>query len=312
MYEAFFGFTEKPFSLTPDTQFFFAQQSHRQAFNTLLLALHHSEGFIKVVGEVGTGKTLVCRKLLAALSADCVTCYIPNPYLTPAELKAQVAADIGAPVQADMPAHQLMTVITQRLLSLAAANRQVILIIDEAQAMPRETLEALRLLTNLETEKRKLLQVVLFGQPELDVLLARPDLRQLRQRIVFAETLRPLTLGEVIGYLRFRLTKAGASADLISYPAALFIALASAGVPRLINILAHKSLLSGYGEGASTITCTHVARAVMDTGDSHRIGRWLAWRWRLLLPVSAGLAALAVLLFPVWQSHWPGLLGLLS
>ena len=188
MYLQHFQMTEKPFSLTPDTQFFLNYRSHKEALTTLRFALQDGEGFIKIVGEVGTGKTLLCRILLAQLDKTrFVTAYIPNPCLTPEELKAFIAAEIGADYHQGMPAHELTSAIYRRLLQIARQRKQVVLVVDEAQTMPRGTMEALRLLTNLETEKRKLLQVVILGQPELDELLRRDDLSQLKQRIVFAE-----------------------------------------------------------------------------------------------------------------------------
>ena len=276
MYLNYFQFREKPFSLTPDTQFFMNEQSHRCALNTLLVALKHCEGFIKIVGEVGTGKTLLCRILLASLakSKNFVTAYIPNPYLTPDELKAFVAQEVGADYDANMQAHQLMSAIYRRLLQLARARKQVVLVVDEAQAMPRETIEALRLLTNLETEKRKLLQVVMFGQPELDVLLNRPDLRQLKQRIVFAAYLKPFSYAGVREYLQYRLRAAGnGDTRLFTTPAIWLLARGSSGIPRLINILAHKALMAAYGRGDARVGIRHMTRAIADTQESHWVGR---------------------------------------
>lgn len=288
MYLNFFQFREKPFSLTPDTQFFMNQQSHRGALNTLLVALKHCEGFIKIVGEVGTGKTLLCRILLRQLSKskNFVTAYIPNPYLTPGELKAFVAQEIGADYDTSMQTFELMSAIYRRLLQLARQRKQVVLVVDEAQAMPRETIEALRLLTNLETEKRKLLQVVMFGQPELDVMLNRADLRQLKQRIVFSEYLKPFSYGGVKNYIRHRLQAAGNNNNqLFSVPAIWLLAKGSAGTPRLINILAHKALIAAYGRGDSRVGISHVAKAIADTQESRWFTR-LANR-RVLWPAAA-------------------------
>lgn len=288
MYLNFFQLSERPFSLTPDTQFFMNQRSHRGALNTLLVALKHCEGFIKVVGEVGTGKTLLCRILLGHLNRNkaFITAYIPNPYLTPDELKAFFAQEVGADYQSGMPAHELMSSIYRRLLRLARLRKQVVLIVDEAQAMPRETIEALRLLTNLETEKRKLLQVVMFGQPELDTLLNRADLRQLKQRIVFAEYLKPFTHAGVRDYVQHRLQAAGnTQGRLFTSPAIWLLAQGSAGIPRLINILAHKALIAAYGEGANRVRMRHVGRAIADTQESRWLGR-LARR-RVMWPAAA-------------------------
>ncbi|MDO9191627.1 MAG: AAA family ATPase, partial [Undibacterium sp.] len=185
MYTAHFGLSEVPFSLTPDTSYFFSFNSYQEALNTLLIAAKNGEGFIKITGEVGTGKTLLCRKFMAMLDADFVTAYIPNPLLEPRSLMLALADELACPVERGIEQHQLIKAINFKLLELAREGKRVLLCIDEAQALPLETLEALRLLSNLETEKRKLLQIVLFGQPELDRKLARNEIRQLTQRISF-------------------------------------------------------------------------------------------------------------------------------
>lgn len=292
MYLDFFQLRENPFSLTPDTQFFLNGQSHREALNTVLLAVHYGEGFIKVVGEVGTGKTLLSRILLATLSKrQFVTAYVPNPWLTPKELKAYVALEIGVPDSRKLPSHELTTAIYRRLLQLARQNKKVVLVIDEAQVMPRATVESLRLLSNLETEKSKLLQIVLLGQPELDDLLNRKDLRQLKQRIVFAEYLKPFNAVGVRAYLNHRLSASGAdSAVFFGKGACRLLASASGGVPRLMNILAHKALLCAYGRGHKRIAAWHVAQAVADTPECRKLGKLFSVLWqvpgRCLLPAS--------------------------
>lgn len=283
MYQAFYQLEELPFSLTPDTQFFLNQHSHRAALNTLLVSLKHSEGFIKIVGEVGTGKTMLSRILLSRLGPAFVTAYIPNPYLTPEELKGFVAQEIGLEKMGHLPAHELMSAIYRKLQSIVRAGKQVVLVVDEAQTMPKETLECLRLLTNLETEKRKLLQVVIIGQPELDVMLARKDLRQLKQRIVFSEYLHPLSTKSCIAYIRHRLQQAGCNdAQLFSSSAMRLIAKASGGIPRLVNILAHKALICAYGKGHSAVNGWHVAQAIADTPESTRWGNIASLPWRCL------------------------------
>ncbi|WP_341936512.1 ExeA family protein [Marinimicrobium sp. C2-29] len=301
MYQHHFGLREMPFSLTPDTQFFFDSAGHREVFNTLVLALRHSEGFIKIVGEVGTGKTLLCRKLLASLGPEFISAYIPNPYLTPEELKGFLAQEIGVVPEPGTPAYQLLNDIYRRLLELAEQKRRVVLVVDEAQAMPRETIEALRLLTNLETEKSKLLQVVLLGQPELDDILNRADLRQLKQRIVFSETLRSIDRKTLPDYLAFRMQSAGhRGASPFSAGACGLLYRASGGVPRLINIMAHKSLLAAYGQGQKRVGHGSMAKAVLDTPESRVTGRWLAHRQYWLWPLLAGVSALALAGVPHW------------
>lgn len=297
MYEEFFGFSERPFSITPDTGFFLNQQSHREALNTMLVALKHSEGFIKIVGEVGTGKTLLCRILLSKLNNNFVTAYIPNPYLSPEELKAFVAQEIHAEFSHAMPAHEMLSAIYRRLMQLSRAGKQVVLLVDEAQAMPRETIECLRLLTNLETEKRKLLQVIIMGQPELDTLLARADLRQLKQRIIFSERLKPFSRRGVHEYLDHRVSAAGGAEKLFRPFAKTLLFYGSGGIPRLINILAHKALICAYGRGDTKVTSLHVAKAIADTQESHWLGKLCALhcRWHLRTSLIAVIPMLNVL-----------------
>ncbi len=216
MYLAHFGLKEFPFGLTPDTGYFFPGVGAQSALNTLLVALESGEGLIKIVGEVGSGKTLLCRYLLNHLeSQGWAAAYVPNPHLTPAALNqallGELAGEAGGSVKRGL-AHGLTKALELRLLELARAGKPAVALIDEAQAMPLETLEALRLITNLETEKRKLLQIVLFGQPELDTRLAEPSVRQIRGRIVFHERIQPLSARETPVYLMHRATQAGAAA----------------------------------------------------------------------------------------------------
>ena len=289
MYLEHFGLREAPFTLTPDTEFFFNHGSHQEALNVLLVALRAGEGFIKVTGEVGTGKTLLCRKLLKVLDGDVVTAYLPNPFLNPTALRMALAEELGVAFARNIGQHRLLKLITERLVELSGARKRVVLLLDEAQAMPDESLEALRLLTNLETEKRKLMQVVLFGQPELDARLARRSLRQLRQRIAFSYRLDPLsrrTLGE---YVRHRLQVAGhQDSTLFSDAAIRRLHRSSGGIPRLVNLLCHKALMAAYGAGDSKVGARHVGRAATDTEDA-RQGRpgWLT--------LASGLAGLIAL-----------------
>jgi MSHA biogenesis protein MshM len=268
MYLDHFGLREFPFSLTPDTSFFFEYGHYRDALNTLLVAVRSGEGFIKVTGEVGTGKTLLCRKLLNLLEDEFHTAYIPNPYLTPTALTLAVAEEIGLDLPRNMSQHRIMKALTERIIELNTQGKRVVLCIDEAQAMPEQTLEALRLLTNLETEKRKLLQVVLFGQPELDAHLAQESVRQLRQRITFAHRLATIDREGMGAYVNHRLLVAGSNGGVQFEPQALrLLHEASRGVPRLINILSHKALMVAFGRGARSIEATHVRLAADDTED---------------------------------------------
>ena len=269
MYLYHFGLRELPFTLTPNTNFYLGLEPHNEALAVLMTALKTGEGFIKVIGEVGTGKTLLCRKLLNEIPEHFVTAYIPNPYLSPDELRRAVAVELGVK-QAQRMSTQLLTQrIQQRLLELHIKGHSVVLILDEAQALPAESLEALRLFTNLETETRKLLQVVLFAQPELDQRLSETKFRQLRQRLTFSYQLRAMTGGEVEQYIQHRLQVSGyKGAALFSTRLCKKIARASQGIPRLVNILCHKMLMLSYGQGLYQITVQHLKASINDTEDT--------------------------------------------
>ncbi len=268
MYLNHFGLQESPFSLTPDPDFFYQFVGHQQALNVLQVALESGEGFIKITGEVGTGKTLLCRKLLAAMAGQYRAAYLPNPLLSPFELHKALAEELGLEVAVGATTHDLVKLITGNLVQLQSEGQRAVLCIDEAQAMPRESLEALRLLSNLETEKQKLLQIVVFAQPELNVLLERSDLRQLRQRITFRYELPPLDRQGVEGYVEHRLEIAGMkSGCLFSQNALDLLYRSSRGIPRLVNVLSHKALMAAYGQGLASVGPNHVRAACADTDD---------------------------------------------
>ena len=287
MYLGHFSLREAPFSITPDTDFFFAHEGAQASLNMLLVALRSGEGFLKVVGELGCGKTVLCRQLLKTLQGECVTAYIPNPDMGPDDLLVALCGELGLPVEQPVQRHQLMAALAQCLLDHAQHGRRVVVCIDEAQAIPVRTVESLRLLSNLETEKRKLLQLVLLGQPDLDDKLARPEIRQLLQRITFSEDLGPMRAQRVHGYLAHRLQRAAVDAstdtEVFTPAAARAIAQASGGVPRLINILAHKCLMLAYGEDQHRVTAAHVRLAARDTPGVWGRPPW----WRRLWPMSA-------------------------
>lgn len=294
LYLEHFGLRELPFSLTPDTSYFLTCPTHREALNLLLVALRSGEGFTKIVGEVGTGKTLLCRKLLRSLGDAFVTAYIPNPLLTSKALFAALADELAVEKALVTDSHRRLEPIAARLIELDAAGKRVVLLLDEAQALPEETLEAIRLLTNLETETRKLIHIVLFGQPELDARIARPSLRQLRQRITFAYRLRPLTRPELGAYVHHRLRVAGFEEhELFDADALQSLFRASRGVPRVVNILCHKALLAAYGLGDVYVSRSHVRAAVSDTEGlplrtTRSPGWWMARRGTLAAALGAG------------------------
>jgi len=279
MYQAHFGLQELPFGLTPDTSYAYTCASYQAALNTLLIAVGNGEGFIKITGEVGTGKTLLCRTFLAALDTSYTSAYIPNPSLEPRALLLALADDLKLrPKNVQLDQYQIIRGLTHVLLGYAAAGRRVVLCLDEAQAIPIKTFEALRLLTNLETEKRKLLQVVLFGQPELDAKLAHESVRQLRQRITFQYELEPLQPHELEYYLDHRLRVAGWQGPRLFGPAAVrALHHASRGIPRLVNIVGHKAMLLLYGEGGQQVYARHVRAAASDT-PAARQSWWGVWR----------------------------------
>lgn len=275
MYLAHFGLSQPPFGITPDTEFVYPSRSHLEGLNLLHLALASGEGFIKVVGEIGTGKTLLCRNFLAELGPQWRAAYIPNPQLQPRELLLEVADELDAGGGGGNASHAIKR-INRRLLEMAAEGTQAVICIDEAQTMPRLTLESLRLLSNLETEKRKLLHIVLFGQPELDSMLAAHSARQIRQRIAFQHQLRKLDAGEVAHYVRQRLHIAGQGSEPVFSATALrSLARRAGGTPRLINILAHKAMLVAYGEGVPLVGPGHVRAAAADTEAALR--SWWPW-----------------------------------
>ncbi|HUV99802.1 MAG TPA: AAA family ATPase [Gallionella sp.] len=313
MYLQHFGLREAPFSLTPDTSFFFACSSYQEALNTLLVAARNGEGFIKITGEVGNGKTLLCRKFLATINQGkqsttligtqdpavaaapvprFITAYIPNPYLEPNSLLMALAEEFRVPLEKTGDQYHLLKGLTHSLLECARNGQRALLCLDEAQAMPLESLEVLRLLTNLETEKRKLLQVVLFGQPELNERLKHHSVRQLRQRISFQYDLKGLRRTELERYLRHRLAVAGfAGETLFSDSAVAKLHRITGGTPRLVNIVAHKALMLAFSDGRQLVFARHIRDAAADTPEVRR--DWLPWAVALTgtaLVASLGIA----------------------
>ncbi|MDE2401079.1 MAG: AAA family ATPase [Burkholderiales bacterium] len=277
MYLPHFGLRELPFSLTPDVDFTYLAQPYQAALNVLLLALEGGEGFIKVTGEVGTGKTLLCRTLLQRLPDHMVSAYVPNPRLSPPAMLRALSSDLDLPVNPKGDEHGLYCAVEAQLLALAQRDQRVVLCIDEAQALPSATLESLRLLSNIETGKHKLIQIVLFGQPELDDKLAQRSLRSLASRMSFSARLSPLSLADFESYLRHRMSVAGwRGPDVFSAGARYFLWLGSAGVPRRANVLAHKCLLLAFGRGHHRVDARMAWGALQDDKG------WLRTAWPVL------------------------------
>ncbi len=296
MYLGHFSLREAPFSITPDTDFFYPHEGAQASLNMLLVALRSGEGFVKVVGDLGCGKTVLCRQLLKTLQGECVTAYIPNPDMGPDDLLMALALELNIKLTPPISRHSVHHALRECLLRHAEAGRRVVVCIDEAQAIPVRTVESIRLLSNLETEKRKLLQLVLLGQPELDDKLALPEIRQLLQRITFSEYLGPMQAPRVALYLRHRLLIAArdehTDTEVFEPAAAAAIVRCTGGVPRLINVLAHKCLMLAYGEGTHRVTAAHVRLAARDTPgvQARRTGWTWPWaHWRL--PFSTRRAA---------------------
>lgn len=303
MYLYHYGMQQLPFTLTPNTSFYCGLQAHDEALQVLVTALKTGEGFIKVTGEVGTGKTLLCRKLLNELPDYFVTAYIPNPQLSATELRRAVAMELGiATARGTTDQHELAYQLEQRLLEINRSGRTVVLLLDEAQALPLDSLETLRLMSNLETESRKLMHLVLFGQPELDERLATKELRQLRQRIGFAYRLRTLNEAEMARYVEHRLQVAGYQGGSLFTPRALRVLhRASRGVPRLANVLCHKSLMLCYGLGKQRVDETILRAAIKDTEDASMPSRARQW-W-----LAAGVVIVGGLASAAWTFGWSGL-----
>jgi len=264
MYQKYYGLSEKPFSLTPDTEFFYQSFTHQEALNVLLVSVKSGDGFIKVTGEVGTGKTLLCRKLLNALEEDFDTVYIPNPYMNCNALLIAVIAEMG--IADKLEKDNFLACINQQLIENARQSRGTVIILDEAQSLPEETLEAIRLLSNLETGKQKLVQIILFGQPELDTMLAKSSIRQLQQRIMHSYQLQPLCETSIRSYLQHRVKAAGYSGpELFDAAAQRRLYKISRGIPRVINVLCNKAMMLSYASGDFYIKSKHIDAAAADS-----------------------------------------------
>ena len=275
MYTKYFGFNEKPFTLTPNSRFIFLSKNHKEAFAHLLYGINNHYGFIELIGEVGTGKTTVLRTLLNQLQEDTYrTALIVNPCLTGVELLRSICHEFGLTVQGEY-VNEFLVAINNFLLSETSKGRTVVLVIDESQNLDPAVLEQIRLISNLETESDKLIQIVLAGQPELGALLARPELRQLNQRIAVRYRLKPMDMHETHAYIRHRMEVAGETGGVsFSQFAIRCIFLYTRGVPRMINILCDRALLIAYGEEQRRITARIVTTAsweLLSTAQGKRL-----------------------------------------
>lgn len=296
MYLSHYGLNEPPFRITPITDWFYGGANRAAILEALIYAVTHGEGIIKVVGEVGTGKTMMCRVLMERLPPHIDTIYLADPTLSREEIVYAIADELGMDL-AGQRATTAMRSLQSTLIERYADGRRVVLLIDEAHAMPAQTLEEVRLLSNLETSRHKLLQIVLFGQPELDDTLRMPEIRQLKDRIVHHFTMQPLTEPVIGEYLTFRMRAAGYHGPDIFTPGAVrLIARASQGLTRRVNVLADKALLAAFVANTHGVEPKHVRKAMQDS--ELEIPR------RPLAPAyaGAGMAALAAILaFVAWQ-----------
>ncbi|MFP5418983.1 MAG: ExeA family protein [Gammaproteobacteria bacterium] len=302
MYFDYFGLKEAPFRITPNTEYWYAGGQRGEMLAALLYAIDQGEGIIKVVGEVGSGKTMLCRKLVAHLPDTVDSVYLDNPTLAPDDMLAAILADLGvAPPEASRQGR--LAQLNRALMARHEAGRRVVVFVEEAQGIALDNLEFLRLLTNLETATDKLLQIVLFGQPELDVQLSDPRIRQLKDRITLSLNLSPLTETEVADYLRARLAVAGYRGPDLFAPALIArIAKLSGGLSRRINVLADKTLLAAYADQTHTLTDAHLEAAAGDaemSSATRRVPGRDARRKQIWLGAGV-LVALALLALVAW------------
>lgn len=305
MYLEHFHFKEAPFSLTPNTQFFCQLPGHSEALNVILTSLGRGDGFIKVTGEVGAGKTMLCRLLLDALEPPYVTAYIPNPDLSPIGLRKALAHELGIQFSRSASQYDLHQLINERLLEQFEKGKRVVLIIDEAQTLSDKTLETLRLFTNLQTQNSHLMQIVLFGQPQLDQRLDDPDMRQLKQRIVFSYFLGPMTRRDLDAYICHRLAMAGYTHGSLFDRAALdLLYKATGGVPRLINVLCDKALMAAFGKSQRDVSKKIMRDAILDT-ESVTAHSGLTNSWWFYGVLSLGILLSGLYMMFHGHMRWP-------
>ncbi|MDP2240347.1 MAG: AAA family ATPase [Burkholderiales bacterium] len=300
MYYSHFGLDQAPFKITPNTEFFFGGGNRGPILEALIYAISHGEGIVKVTGEVGSGKTMLCNMLQTQLPAHIETVYLANPSVSPDDILHAIAFELQLSIARDASRLEVMQALHGHLLKRHADGKRVVVFVEESQSMPLATLEEIRLLSNLETRNDKLLQIVLFGQPELDDNLRQPNIRQLRERITHSFRLEPLGVREIHEYLMFRMRAAGyRGPDLFSPAVVKFIAQASDGLTRRVNLIADKALLAAFSENTHTIRMKHVEAAVRDSEFSQnrkpRITPRFAWGTALiLLGAALGVGAYAL------------------
>jgi general secretion pathway protein A len=298
MYASFFGLSEKPFAITPDPRYLFMSERHGEALAHLLYGITEAGGFIQLTGEVGTGKTTIVRSLLERMPGHADVAVILNPQLTPVQFVLTICEELGIFVRDEDAASikDLVDILNKRLLEAHAKGRRVVVIVDEAQNLSPETLEQVRLLTNLETRSQKLLQIILIGQPELRDVLSRVELRQLAQRITGRYHLAPLSREETSAYVNHRMRVAGCSAEVFSRAALREVHRLSDGVPRIINVICDRAIL-----GAVTQDTHHITPALIRSAAGEVYGRSFSPPWAKSLAAACALVAVVVLGITAWQ-----------
>ncbi|MGK0178761.1 MAG: general secretion pathway protein A [Nitrospinales bacterium] len=299
VYQDFFGFSEKPFDLTPDPKYLYLSPKHKEVLAHLVYGLQENNGFLKIIGEVGTGKTMICRSFLRELRTDFNIAYIFNPAINELELLQTINSELGLPGKSKSK-KKLIDLLNAFLLEERSKGHRVVVIIDEAQDLEPKVMEQLRLLSNLETDTEKLIQIVLIGQPELEKVLAKDGLRQLRQRITIQWELLPLNLEETRGYIQHRLNVAlGKGKVRFSRQAVETVFRYSRGIPRMINVICDRTLLIAYTEGTKKIIPQIVKTAVKDIGSLVPLESWVDKFWKLVIPsaIAAGLGFFALNFF---------------
>ncbi|MBM4218944.1 MAG: hypothetical protein FJ171_04765 [Gammaproteobacteria bacterium] len=301
MYTSFFGLNEKPFAITPDPRYLYLSERHTEALAHLAYGISEAGGFIQLTGEVGTGKTTVLRSLLQQLPPHCDVALILNPRVTPAEFLLAICDELHVQVPAESAGSVkvLVDLLTHFLLDAHGRNRRIVLMVDEAQNLDADVLEQVRLLTNLETATQKLLQIILIGQPELREVLARPELRQLAQRITGRYHLEALRKHETVAYLRHRLRIAGSTRDIFTTGAMRELHRLSGGVPRIVNVIADRALLGAYTREELMVNGPLTRRAASEVYGRPVLAPWMRW-----LAFGGSFAGIALLGFVLWRA-WP-------
>ncbi|HEY0268809.1 MAG TPA: AAA family ATPase [Methyloradius sp.] len=304
MYYAHFGLKEPPFKITPNTEFFFSGGNRGVVLDALIYTINSGEGIVKVVGEVGSGKTMLCRMLQTLLPEKVETVYLANPSVAPEDVLHAIAFELQLKLTKNADRLQVMQVLQKYLVDRHAQGKQVVIFVEEAQGMPIATLEEIRLLSNLETKHDKLLQIVLFGQPELDINLNQNQIRQLRERITHSFYLGPLDQASIDEYLIFRLRSAGYfGPHLFSKSAIKLLSKAAEGLVRRVNILADKSLLATFAANAYQVTPKHVRAAIKDSEFGTAFYQQAKRLWWITLVVVLLVAIIAAFLFVQFKAH---------